>query len=198
MEEIAAHSQLLAARSPYFATKLAERWSTGAAGSSTAGAGKRCVIPVTDVEPGVFRQLLRYLYTGRCDAGALAAMPDHLLDASAKHAVEHLQEVSASAMQLALCVENVCDYFALAHAHGLQELKDRCVDFMEEDKNKVGVSQSEGFKRMCAERPLLLADMYKHRAYMASPEGQSRKRKRSETCCSTIPSSSCSASFVRR
>ena len=84
-------------------------------------------------------------------------------------------------MQLALCVENVCDYFALAHAHGLQELKDGCVDFMEADKNKVGVSQSEGFKRMCAERPLLLADIYKHRACMASPEGQSRKRKRSET-----------------
>ena len=178
VEEIAAHAFVLAARSPYFATKLAERWGEGGAGPSTAGTSERCVIAVTDMEPDVFRQLLRYLYTGRCDAGALAAMPDHLLDASAKHAVKHLQEVSASAMQLKLSVENVCDYFALAHAHGLDELKDACAELM--DKNMTEISQSDGFKRLLVERPPLAGEMYKHMAEMRSPAGQSRKRKRKD------------------
>ena len=49
----------------------------------------------------------------------------------------------------------------------------------------LAVSQSEGFKRLMAERPHLAGEMYKHMALVRSPEGQSRKRKRSEADAST-------------
>eukprot|EP00937_MAST-01D_sp_MAST-1D-sp2_P006177 g6177.t1 len=186
-EDIAAHRAVLVARPAVSEAMLAERWGTSEAGalpgSAAPAAEARCVVPVADTEPAAFRQLLRYVYTGQCEPGALAAMPAHLLDVSAKHGIQQLQELSAQAMVLSLAAENVCDFFAQAHAHEHEELKDACVELM--DKQMMAVSQPEGFKRLGAERPQLALEMYKHMALVRSPEGQSRKRKRSEACAST-------------
>ena len=140
-------------------------------------------MPVAGTEPGAFRQLLRYVYTGRCEPGALAAMPAHLLGAPAKHGVQQLQELSAQAMVLSLTAENVCDFFAQAHAHEHGELGGACVELVHEQV--VAVSQPGGFKRLMAERPHLAGEIITHMAFVRSPEGQSRKRKRSEAGAST-------------
>ena len=121
-------------------------------------------------------ELLRFVYTGRCDAGALGAMPDHLLDASAAHGMDELHALSARALMLSLSVENVCDYFALAHAHEHEDLMDVCAELAV--KEMVAVTGSEGFKRLQSERPVVGCVLMTCMAQLGSPEAKSRKRKR--------------------
>ena len=184
-EEIAAHRLVLTARSAMFATMLAERWGSSEAGAAVAASSSsnnadgdgRCTIAITDTAPAAFKQLLRFVYTGRCEAGALGAMPDHLLDASAAHGMGELHALSARALMLSVTAENVCDYFALAHAHEHEDLMDVCAELM--DKEMHMVTESEGFKRLTSERPVVGCMLMARMAQLRSPEAKGHKRKRS-------------------
>ena len=178
-EDIAAHRLVLTARSPVFAAMLAERWGGAvAAASSSSSSEARCTIAIENTAPAAFKQLLRFVYTGRCEAGALAAMPDHLLAASAAHGVDELHALSASALMLSVTVENACDYFALAHAHDNQDLMDMCAELAA--KEMAAVTESEGFKRHLAERSAVGTSLMARMGQLSSPEAKGRKRKREE------------------
>ena len=131
---------------------------------------------ITDTAPAAFKQLLRFVYTGRCEAGALGAMPDHLLGAAAAHGMEELHALSARALMLSVTVENVCDYFALAHAHEHQDLMDVCAELTQ--KEMQAVTESEGYKRHAAERSLVATSLLARMGQLGSPEAKGRKRKR--------------------
>ena len=177
-EDIAAHRLVLTARSPVFAAMLAERWggAAAAASSSSSSSEARCTIAIENTAPAAFKQLLRFVYTGRCEAGALAAMPDHLLAASAAHGVDELHALSASALMLSVTVENACDYFALAHAHEHEDLMDVCAELM--GKEMAAVTASEGFKRHSAEQSPVGFAIFARMSQLSSPEAKGRKRKR--------------------
>ena len=117
------------------------------------------------------------MYTGQCSDGALEAMADHLYEAADKFGVPELQAQATSVMTKALSAEKVCDYFALAHAHEDAELKDACAELLAKDV--LAVTQTEGFKRLSAERPLLLAALMQSMGEIQSPENR-KKRKRDE------------------
>jgi len=192
-EQIAAHRLVLATRSPVFKAMLAQHWSAqpGAAASSSssssssssegggaAAAAAVTAIEVEDVEPAVFRQLLRWLYTGRCEEGAVDAMADHLFEAAAKFGVADLQALASRTMLAALNAEKLCDYFALAHAHDDEELKAACADLITEDMS--AVVRTEGWARLEAERPQLAAELVKSMAAQTAAAGggaQGKKRK---------------------
>ena len=105
-------------------------------------------------------------------------MPDHLLDASAAHGMDQLHALSARALLLSVAAENVCDYFALAHAHEHEDLMDVCAELM--GKEMAAVTASEGFKRHTAERSVVAALLLKRMSQLSSPEAKGRKRKRDE------------------
>ena len=134
--------------------------------------------PITDTAQAAFKQLLRFVYMGRCAAGALGAMPDHLLDASAAHGMGELHALSARALMLSVTAENVCDYFALAHAHEHEDLMDVCAELM--GKEMLAVTQSESFKRH--EKAPIFGALFKRMSELSSPEAIGRKRKRSALC----------------
>jgi hypothetical protein len=132
------------------------------------------------VEPAVFRQLLRWLYTGQCEEGAVDAMADHLFEAAAKFGVPSLQALASQTMVAALDAEKLCDFFALAHAHDDEELTAACAALMVEDM--ATVVQTEGWARLEAERPQLAAELMKSIAaeMAAGGGGQGQKRKRGQ------------------
>ena len=185
-EQIAAHRVIVATRSPVFKAMLAQHWSAqpGAAASSSSsssssseGGGAASAIEVEDVEPAVFKQLLRWLYTGRCEEGAIDAMADHLFMAAAKFGVADLQALASRTMLAALDAEKLCDYFALAHAHDDEELKAACAALMVEDM--ATVVQTEGWARLNKERPRLAGKLMESIA-AAGGGGQGQKRKRGQ------------------
>jgi len=176
-EEIVAHRTILAMRSPVFEAMLAWDGQPAAAAASSGG-GSAAAIEVEDVEPAVFRQLLRWVYTGQCEEGAIEAMADHLLVAAAKFGVADLQALASRTMVAALDAEKLCDYFALAHAHDDEELKAACAALVA--KEMAAVVQTEGWARLKAERPQLSAALMESMAAEAAAGGgaQGQKRKR--------------------
>jgi alpha-tubulin suppressor-like RCC1 family protein len=178
-EEIVAHRLILTMRSPVFKAMLA--WGgqpAAAAASSSDGGSGATAIEVEGVEPAVFRQLLRWLYTGQCEEGAIDAMADHLFEAAAKFSVDDLQALASRTMVAALNAEKLCDYFALAHAHDDEELKAACAALVAKDM--AAVVQTEGWARLGKERPQLAVTLMESMAAEAAAGGgaQGQKRKR--------------------
>ena len=88
-----------------------------------------------------------------------------------------LHALSARALMLSVTVENVCDYFALAHAHEHEDLMDVCADLTQQ--NMQAVTGSESFKRHMAEPSAVPALLMTRIGQLCSPEAKGRKRKRS-------------------
>eukprot|EP00937_MAST-01D_sp_MAST-1D-sp2_P002780 g2780.t1 len=193
---VLAHSAVLRARPPVFAAMVAGRWgrcgagasSSSSSSSSSSGGGSssssatppqpaaRCTTTAGGVEPAASKELLRFVHTGSCTQGALAAMPGHLLGAPARHGVGALQGMPVRAMGTLVCVENVCNCFALAHMHGNQHLEDVCAELF--FQNMAGVPRSAGSQRLATGRPALGAEIIRHMGLLSSPGARSRKRKR--------------------
>ena len=144
-----AHRSLLLARSPVFATMLTEHWSPTATTMAN--------ITITDIEPPAFAELLRFVYTGGCSDGAMDEMSAHLYEAAAKYGVADLQAEASRVLVAALLPDNVCDYFALAHAHDDATLKGACSTLV--SARMLEVAATDGFKRMVIERNLLLPEL---------------------------------------
>ena len=128
------------------------------------------------MQPAVFKQLLRWVYTGRCEEGAIDAMADHLFEAAAKYSIADLQALASRTMVAALDAEKLCDYFALAHAHDDEELKAACASLFVEDM--AAVVQTEGWARLNKERPQLTGTLVESMAAEAAAGGRGQKRKR--------------------
>jgi speckle-type POZ protein len=185
-EEIVAHRLILAMRSPVLEAMLAWGGQPAAAASSSSsssnssgGGGGGNSIEVEDVEPAVFKQLLRWIYTGQCEEGAIEAMADHLLEAAAKFGLPSLQALASRTMVTALDAEKLCDYFALAHAHDDKELKSACAALMTDTAAAAAVMKTDGWKRLKKERPLLGAELWEcstSEATAGGGKGQKRKR----------------------
>ena len=167
-EEIAAHRWLLGVRSPVFKARFAQHWSA---------APETCAIAIEGTAPAVFRQLLRWAYAGQCAEGALGAMADHLFEAAGQYELPALQAAAAQQMLASLAAANVCDYFALAHAHGDAALKEACAALVAADM--LAVTQTEGWQRLQAERPLLACKLVEAMGAVMST-APSRKRGRAD------------------
>jgi len=84
-------------------------------------------------------------------------------------------------MVAALDAENLCDYFALAHAHDDEELKAACAALVVQDT--AAVVQTEGWARLGKERPQLAVKLVESMAPEMAAGGsghQGRKRKRGQ------------------
>ena len=106
-------------------------------------------------------------------------MPGHLFEAAGKFALPRLQAQAQQHMLSSLDAENVCDVFALAHAHDDIELKEACAALVH--AQMPAVAQSEGFKRLQAERAHLACALIARMGAVLSPgtgSGGARGKKR--------------------
>jgi len=102
-------------------------------------------VAVEDIEPNVFRQLLRFLYTG--DAPGLENdenMAELLFIAADKYQVSALKDLCLPLISKAIDDENAVRLLVLAHLHSAVWLQEDCIDWIV--KNKTIFFQREEFR----------------------------------------------------
>ncbi|KAF9163362.1 hypothetical protein DFQ26_002682 [Actinomortierella ambigua] len=113
------HSQILAARCPYFAMALKPCWS-----ESTEG-----IFCKPNIEPRVFDIILRYLYTGQVTLTA------DIIPSFVEAAVELLLDQLVVGCEDYACenvdMNTVCDLLALASRHNMEKLLNTASDFFD-------------------------------------------------------------------
>lgn len=106
-------------------------------------------VVVEEVEANVVYQLLRCIYTDECDAEALAAMPEALLQAGDRFGVDRMVYLSEKELVTTLAVRNAGDRLQLADKHVVAaHLKEACIDFIHRRFHEV--QETDGWKRLVA------------------------------------------------
>ncbi|XP_075916900.1 uncharacterized protein LOC116937546 isoform X1 [Petromyzon marinus] len=124
-------------------------------------------VEINDVEPDVFKEMMRFVYTGR--APNLEKMADDLLAAADKYALERLKVMCENALCTNLSVENVAETLILADLHSAEQLKARAIDFII-NSHAMDVMETAGWKSMVLSRPHLVADAFRALATAQSPQ----------------------------
>ena len=113
-----AHKAILAARSPVFAAMFEHEMEER----------KHNRVEISDVDHEVFREMLRFIYTGK--ASNLERMADDLLAAADKYALERLKVMCEEALCTNLSTENSAEVLILADLHSADQLKAQAIDFI--------------------------------------------------------------------
>ncbi|XP_053374045.1 BTB/POZ domain-containing protein 6-like [Mercenaria mercenaria] len=132
-EEVKAHKFILASRSPVFYAMFC---------GSLAESSNTVQIP--DIEPGIFRDLLRFIYTEDCTINEDNVMP--LLYSAKKYETSRLTEKCKDYLNTQLSIDNVCVILQHAHKFDEGELEEKCLEFVLE--NGENVLKSDGFSSL--------------------------------------------------
>ncbi|XP_025944862.1 speckle-type POZ protein-like isoform X1 [Apteryx rowi] len=185
-QEFKAHKSVLAARSPVFNAMFEHEMEES----------KKNRVEINDVDPEVFKEMMRFIYTGK--APNLEKMADNLLAAADKYALERLKVMCEEALCSNLSVENVADILILADLHSAEQLKAQAIDFInsslhyrcsvlrqlgcKDGKNwnsnqATDIMETAGWKSMIHSHPHLVAEAFRALASAQCPQfGIPRKR----------------------
>ncbi|CAL4997499.1 unnamed protein product [Urochloa decumbens] len=138
-EIIKAHKTILAARSPVFKAQFYGQMRESRMGHVT----------VEDIQPVIFRALLRFIYTGSLHGMGDDLVGDdyrdtlwHLLAAADRYAMDRLKLLCQSILSKNFHVETVAATLALADQHNCDKLKEVCIEFITTgDMNAVVATQ---------------------------------------------------------
>jgi len=130
-QEIPANRVLLATRSEVFRAMLSNPMKEAASGK----------IVITDVDPGVFEQMLAYIYTGF--APNVETIAEELLIAANKYALEELKTECVRVLESTLSVDNVLDMLVVGDQHEAVKLKEAAFAFL---VNRLDVFMDKNFK----------------------------------------------------
>eukprot|EP00931_Biecheleriopsis_adriatica_P053992 TRINITY_DN31734_c0_g1_i1.p1 TRINITY_DN31734_c0_g1~~TRINITY_DN31734_c0_g1_i1.p1 ORF type:complete len:517 (-),score=99.43 TRINITY_DN31734_c0_g1_i1:92-1642(-) len=141
-EKIAAHSQILSARSDVFERELASGMSESVSKE----------IVVDDCDGTTFRFFLKFLYTDdlafveqslkdthACPGNSKLSILQGLLATSHKYGVARLQAWCEQKLCHMLSVEEVCSILRDAHLYGARQLEKVCLSFLKENMASVAV-----------------------------------------------------------
>ncbi|CAB0045128.1 unnamed protein product [Trichogramma brassicae] len=162
-KEFQAHKAILAARSPVFSAMFEHEMEER----------KQNRADISDVEQDVFREMLRFIYTGK--APNLEKMADDLLAAADKYALDRLKVMCEEALCSSLAIDNAADILILADLHSADQLKAQAIDFI--NTHATDVMETAGFKSMIGSHPNLIAEAFRALATQQMPPlGPPRKR----------------------
>jgi len=157
------HKALLAARSPVFSAMFEHDMEER----------KLNRVEITDVDPEVVAEMLRFIYTGR--SPNLTKMADELLAAADKYALERLKVMCEEALCVNLNVDNVSDILALADLHCAEQLRTHAIDFI--NSHATDVMETCGWKEMVHNHPHLVAEAFRALASQQSPPPERPKKR---------------------
>jgi len=155
-ETFKAHKIVLATRSPVFKAELY--------GPMKEEGMKP--ITIKDMQPDVFRALLRFIYTDSLpplddlEADDHSEMIRHLLVAADRYAIERLKLICQSFLCENLNVQTVATTLALADQHNCDILKDACIDFITCSNEMDGLLSSQGYKNLKRTCPAVVIDVF--------------------------------------
>ena len=110
-----------------------------------SGDGSLTRIPITDVEPIIFKGLLSYVYGGNVESGDLKDSAKTYIDAADKYNIVNLKlEAEASLVSTtAFTVENVLEFLLYADEKNCALLKEKAMDFLV--KNRIEAHKQLSF-----------------------------------------------------
>ncbi|XP_037416915.1 BTB/POZ and MATH domain-containing protein 2-like [Triticum dicoccoides] len=150
-----AHKLVLAIRSPVFKAEFYGPMK------ETAGTP---LITIKDMQPGVFKALLHFIYTDSLqitddlEGNDRVEMVQHLLVAADRYDMEKLKLVCQRILCENLDVENVATMLALADQHRCDILNDACVGFISCQKIMDSVAATQGYADLKRSGPSILVD----------------------------------------
>ncbi|KAL6659231.1 hypothetical protein ACP70R_003271 [Stipagrostis hirtigluma subsp. patula] len=155
-----AHKFVLAMRSPVFEAEL----------YGPMADKRRRSITVEDMQPGVFKALLHFIYKDLLpamddlDGEENEEMVKHLLAAADRYAMERMKLLCESILCRRLGVESVASTLAIADQHHCSELKDACIGFISSSGRMDDVVASKGYAHLKRSCPLVIAEIWEKSA----------------------------------
>ena len=144
--EIAAHQSVLAAKSSEFEA-IFNRMSL-----VNEIQNKTCKIDTNDIEPDVFEQFLKYIYTGTASINNKAI---ELFIAANKYQIEDLKNECAQLINNNITIDNCTKILLVADQLKIDSMETKAIEFINRNKNKVKVDDL--FKK----HPYLILKLYK-------------------------------------
>ncbi|WVZ50311.1 hypothetical protein U9M48_001577 [Paspalum notatum var. saurae] len=100
---------------------------------------------IVDMEPGVFRALLHFIYTGSlpdevADDGGRVVMAQGLLVAADRYYMDKLKMACGDVLYRSIDAATAVTTLRMAHKHGCQRLKDACVKFLNDELAKAAAA----------------------------------------------------------
>ena len=127
-EKIGAHSAIVVSASPVICAMLEE---------DKFKEGRTKVVEVDDIDPSVFKEMLRYVYTGKAPKLDEDAMTEPLFLAADKYQIKGLMYFCEQSLISKLNIQQVVHYLVLAHLHSALQLLEASLKFMVSHKTQV-------------------------------------------------------------
>jgi speckle-type POZ protein len=99
--------------------------------------GHTRTVEIEDIEPSVFKEMLRYLYTGNAPKLDQNEMIEPLFLAADKYQIEALKNCCEQRLIKTLNLETVVHYLVLAHLYTAPQLLEASLKFLEKHKKQV-------------------------------------------------------------
>ncbi|KAH9388988.1 hypothetical protein TYRP_008337 [Tyrophagus putrescentiae] len=163
-EEFYVHKAVLAARSPVFAAMFQHEMEEK----------KQNRVEITDVDPVVLREMLRFIYTGK--SSNLDKMEADLLSAADKYDLERLKVMCEESLCSNLSVESAAEVLILADMHSANQLKAHAIEYI--NTHATDVMETIGWKEMIRSQPHLIAEAFRALATQQMPPNCGPPRKR--------------------
>lgn len=143
--EVRAHKNILVARCPVFASMFEHEM--------TETIQNR--VNITDIDHEVFREILRFIYTGQ--APNIDKFPMDLLVAADKYALERLKAMCEKAISSQLSDENSVEVLMFSDMHSAHQLKTQALKHI--CAHASAVKETEGWKNMMISNPALALEV---------------------------------------
>ncbi|KAK4477992.1 hypothetical protein RD792_017257 [Penstemon davidsonii] len=153
-----AHKLILSTRSPVFKAQFFGPLKE----ENTSG------IKIEEMQAPVFKALLHFIY---CDVipdvgeelAVLEAtmMTQHLLSAADRYGIDRLKSLCELRLCENLAIDTVASSLALAEQHSCFQLKSTCLEFIGLPENLEGVMQTDGFKNLKENYPVVIDELLK-------------------------------------
>jgi hypothetical protein len=110
-------------------------------------------VVIEDIQPGVFHQLLRFIYTGRLTSATMETMAARLFAAADKYLLNQLKSECESHLRHQMSAENCMELLLLIidQIHPADNLKQSAVDFFRRYPREV--MATDGWKKTRQEHP---------------------------------------------
>ena len=127
-EKVGAHSAIVVSASPVICAMLKiDKFKEG----------RTKVVEIDDIDPAVFREMLRYLYTGRAPKFDESEMSESLFLAADKYKIEALRDICERSLISKLNSQTIVHHLVLAHLHSAPHLLEASLKFLVAHKTEV-------------------------------------------------------------
>lgn len=143
-KDILAHKKILAAKSPLFAATF----------KCKVEESKPNRVVITDMKYEVFREMLRYIYTGK--SSNIETMAEDLLAAAGKYDLSELKKMCETVLCSRLTVTNAADLLVLSDMHCAKQLKAQAICFINKCAKEVMLTPT--WKNMSLNHPHVIIE----------------------------------------